>query len=400
MKILQINKFHYLRGGSERYYLGLIDLLKNNGDEVMEFSMKHESNLPSAYREYFIENVNFQKTSVKDALKFIYNWDAVRKLKKLLDKERPDIAHLHNIAHQLTPQIIEVLKERNIPVVQTLHDYKLICPNYSLYANGKFCNECKGGKYYNCFLSKCMHNSYAKSFLAVVEAYLYKYKKTYDKVDLFIAPSQYMKDMCVDFGIDPNRIRVLNNFIDPEKFRYIEKCETGDYLLYFGRLSWEKGVYTLISAMKELKDEKLKIVGSGPEYQNLKKSIESEGLDDRVELCGPKYGEELKKILNCSKAVILPSIWPENYPYTLLEALSCGKPIIASNTGGIPEIVEDGVSGFLFEPGNSADLAVKINQLKNLDQDKLAKTADMKIGSLNDEFHFEELKNIYRGACS
>ena len=211
MKILQINKFNYLRGGAERCFLELSKILAEHGNEVITFSMQHEKNLHNQYEKYFTNEVNLNTFSLKNIFKIFYNREAAKKLEALIKKEKPDIAHLHNIYHQISTSIIKVLKKYQIPTVMTLHDYKIICPNYQLFSKNEICYKCQGGKYYNCLVRKCSKNSYAKSFLAMLEAYFNK--KNYDQIDLFIAPSQFMKDICVKFGIPESKIEVIYNFI-------------------------------------------------------------------------------------------------------------------------------------------------------------------------------------------
>src|SRR4030042_2879925 len=193
MKILMINKFFYRKGGSEAYMFDLMNLLKNNGHEIIEFSMKDEKNEPSEFADYFINHISFNKREglwrdLKKALHLLYSFEAKKKLKSLIKKEKPDIAHLHNFNFQLTPSILAVLKKHNIPVIWTMHDYHLICPNYKLFTQGTVCERCKVNKFYNCFKYKCIKNNSAMSFLAMLEMYLHKLiLKSYDKIDLFIS---------------------------------------------------------------------------------------------------------------------------------------------------------------------------------------------------------------------
>jgi glycosyltransferase involved in cell wall biosynthesis len=398
MKILQINKYYYLKGGSERYLFEVGDMLRKAGHTVMPFSMQDEANTHSRYEKYFAQKVDVNKFSLRDIVKFFYNYDAVKKLEILIKKERPDIAHLHNIYHQLSPAIIKVLKKNNIPVVMTLHDYKIICPNYKLYANNRYCTECQGGKYFNCLKNKCLKDSYLKSLMAMVEAYLNnKILKYYGLVDQFISPSYYLRDRCVEFGMTKKKIKVLPNFIDTEKFQPQDNIQKEDYLLYFGRLSAEKGIETAVKAMGLIADKKLrlKVVGSGPEYGRLKDIIETMQLGDCVTLTGPKYGDELKNIISAAKAIIIPSLWPENMPFSLLESLASGQIVIASRVGGMPEIIKDQENGFLFEAGNAGALAQKINDFNQIDLLKISLNARRSVMPLAKENHLKELLNIY-----
>lgn len=398
MKILQINKFYFLKGGSERYLFDLSKLLKQKGHKVIPFSMKDERNFPSEYSEYFIENINLHKFNLKNIFKFFYNYEAVQKLEKLIKKEKPDIAHLHNIAHQLTPAIIKILKKHNIPVVQTLHDYKLICPNSKLFTGSKYCEACRGGKYYNCFFRNCMHNSRAMSFLGMLEAYLNsRIKKAYDDVDMFIAPSEFMRNVCLKFGVSGKKIKTVYNFVEIENLKISAINYQEEYLLYFGRLTEEKGVMMLVEAMKNVKSEiKLKIVGAGPDHKKLEIRTEKLGLKKRVEFLGPKYGTSLKELIKGSKAVVMPSVWPENMPYSLLESMSVGKVVIAARVGGMTELIENGVNGFSFSPGNNQELSDKINDLHDYNLSDMGRSARNKINHLIPENHYLSLVHIYK----
>lgn len=397
MKILEINKFYFLKGGSERYLFGLIKVLKRKGHDVAVFSMKGDSNLSSKYEKYFIEAVDLNKFSFKDVFKFFYNYDARRKLKKIIQDEKSDIAHLHNIAHQFSPAIISVLKKNNILVVQTLHDYKLICPNAMLYSKNRICEKCRGKKYYNCLKNRCLKNSWAKSLLAMLEAYLYnRFLKIYDQVDMFIAPSRFMKDKCVQFGIPEEKIKVIYNFLDFKEYADLKAGETDNYILFYGRLSEEKGITTVLEALKKTKsDINFKIVGAGPDYKKLSERIISLDLSSRVELLGPKYGDELKEIIKKAKAVVLPSLWPENMPYCLLESMASGKAVIVAKSGGMPELIKDRENGFLFEPGNSDKLASIIDNLAYLDLNEIGRKAVKSIAHLNANCHYKQVIKLF-----
>lgn len=396
MKILQINKFYYLAGGTERYMFGLSEILKKGGHQVIPFSMQDSRNFPSQYSKYFISPVKFDGFNLINAIKIFYNREAVKKLELLIKKEKPDIAHLHNIAHQLSPAIINVLKKHGIPVVQTLHDYKLICPNYKLYSQDEVCYRCKGGKYYNCAYRKCLKNSQAKSFLVMLEAYLHNtILKTYAKVDLFIAPSRFMKNICASFGVPENKIKVLCNPIEIENLE--ENRQRENYILYFGRISNEKGIGVLINAMQMLrKDIKLKIIGDGPDFEKYKLQTRKLKLKEKIEFLGPKYGNDLEKIIERAKAIIIPSVWPENMPYSLLESMAKGKVVIASRIGGLPELINDGINGFLFEAGNVRNLKIKIDELDGKDLDLIGRRANESLIGLNYASHRDMVVKFYK----
>jgi len=398
VNILQINKFYYLRGGSERYVFELSELLKEKGHKIIPFSMKDSRNFKSEYDRYFIEPVKMDKFSIKNIIKLFYNYEAVKKLNKLLKNEKIDIAHLHNISHHLSPAIIKVLKKNNIPVVQTLHDYKLICPNYRLFSKNNVCIQCKNKRYYYCFKKKCIKNSYTKSFIGMLEAYFNnKFLKIYDKIDLFISPSNYLKNVCVDFGIKKEKIEVINNFIDlPNQNKEIEK---ENYFLYFGRLSKEKGWEVIVEAFKNIdRNFKIKIAGVGDDYKYIKNEIDKNNLKEKIELVGPKYDEELYKLIASAKAIVIPSIWPENFPYSILESIALGKIVVCSKIGGMPEIIKDGVNGFLFNPGDHNELTnilTKINNLSTFEANNIKEMAIKSAALYGKNDHYTKILNVY-----
>lgn len=410
MKILQINKYFYLRGGAERYFFDLSEMLSKNGNEVIPFAMAASENHYSKYNRYFINKVNLDKFSIKNIIKVFYNYDAAIRLNKLIKETHPDVVHLHNIYHQLSPAIINVLKKHNIPIAQTIHDYKLICPNYKLFnqnspfikggQRGIFCRKCAGGKYYNCFKDKCVKKSYGKSFIAMAEAYLHnKILHTYDKVDVFLAHTNFVKNILIEFGIAEERIKIitplLNNSIISEKEKSPSFMDE-KYLLFFGRLEYEKGIDVLLNALSLASRElKIKIVGRGPYQEELKKKIKKLKLNEKVEMAGFKHGKELKHLINNGQAVIIPSICPETLCYSLLEAMAMGKIVIASRIGGMREIIQDGVNGFLFEAGNSNELAEKINNLDKFDLNKIGRNAKNSVLKFNEEKHYMEIMDVY-----
>lgn len=394
MKILQINKFHYPRGGAERYYFDLSILLEKNGHQVVPFAVQDEKNIKTSFSEYFAKKINLDKFSLEAVLKSLYNWEAGKKLEKLIQAEKPDIAHLHNISYHLTPSIIWVLKKYNIPIVQTLHDYKLICPNYQLFTGNSACFGCKKYKYYQCVKNKCVKNSYAKSLLAASEMYLHKLiLKSYEKVDAFIAPSAYMKNISAEFGINPKKITTVNNFINT-KINTKELAEE-NYILYFGRISQEKGIDILVEAMKNVPAVKLKIAGDGPQINQLKQITRDLGLDNQIEFVGMKFGDELESIVNRSMAVVVPSVWPENFPFSILESLERGKVVIASRIGGIPELIQDNINGFLFNPGDIIGLTRVINSLKNRDLTSIKIMAKNCVEKYASDLHYAKIMAVY-----
>ena len=346
MKICLVNKFHYIKGGSETYYFGLGDLLQKRGQEVVYFSMKDERNIPCAQEKYFVENIDFNSRMnplkmAKTSLKLLYSLEAKKKFEQLILDERPDLIHLNIFQSQLTGSIVEVAKKYGLPVVYTAHDLKSVCPNYTMLNHGHVCEKCLHGNYMNCFRSGCMKNSRAKSLLASMESMVYQYRKIYKMIDLVITPSDFYKRKLKKSGVFDCEIIHMPNFL-PAGVEYKNVRNGGDYFLYFGRLSIEKGIYDLIRAHAKARVKKpLYIVGTGPEEEKIRELINKQNLGKKVRLLGFKSGDELKTLINNALCICLLSTWYENGPYSIMEAQAAGKPVIVSDLGGLPELVPD-----------------------------------------------------------
>lgn len=405
MEFLFCNKFFWLKGGAEVSFFETAKLLESKGHKVVFFSMKHPDNSPSPYEKYFVSRVDYEGggsifSKIKAAGRLLYSFEAKAKIEKLIKEERPDIVHLNNIHHQISPSILHTFKKWNLPVVMTLRDYKIVCPTYSMLANGKPCEKCKGGRYYWCSINKCTKNSYAKSLVSVVEMYLHhKILHIYDLIDVFISPSKFLKEKLEEMGFK-KKVVYLPNFIDAEdcelEYKYTQKT-----ICYFGRLSKEKGLFTLLDTMKGI-DVKLKIIGDGSLKECLRLKVKSENSDN-VYFLGHKVGEELKNEIKNSMVVVFPSEWYENNPRTVLESFALGKPVVGARIGGIPELVKDNETGLTFEPGNTRDLRDKIEILL-AKPDKIVEMGKNARKFVEENFkpekHYEQLMEIYKMAMA
>jgi len=404
MRIIQVNKFNYLRGGAEKYFLEISRALVDAGHEVAVFSMHHPKNWTGAWNKYFVSRISFNEAKLRDYFlmpgRIIYSLEAKRKFAKLVRDFKPDIIHIHNIYHQISPSILSVAKKNKIPVIMHVHDYKLICPNYKLYTNGQVCYRCLGQRYCQAVAYKCFRGSYLASALMTAEMYFHhKIIKIYENtIKHYIAPSNFIVSIFSEFSYPTENFSVLHNFIDDKFLRGDINFTTDDYLLYYGRLSDEKGIPTLINALAHVKDKKLKLIiaGDGPALDSLKKEAWSLNFGKRVGFVGAKYGDELNDLIKRAKAVIIPSVWLENMPFVLLESLALGKVVIASKIGGMPEIIDDTKNGFLFAPGDDRDLAKKIEALDELDLRKIALAARESVAHLTIDKHLAALLLIYK----
>ena len=400
MKILMVNKFFYIKGGSETYYFALKRLLEAQGHTVIDFSMQDEKNFTSKYSKYFVENVNYNsaeglKKKLKAGFNIVYSKEAKKKFEQLVIATRPDIIHLHIFQHQLSPSILDVIKKYNLPTVYTAHDLKMLCLNYKMMHHGKICEECKGQKYYRCAVNKCVKESFAKSCINVAEGYIHKWRHSYDVIDKIITPSAFYKKKFEEFGIPSKRVVHIPNFLDTEKpeVNITNDCE--EYYLYFGSLSEEKGLLTLLRAFQGI-NAKLYIVGTGPIKNEIEEYILAESITN-VKVLGFMSGQPLKDIVGNAKAVILPSEWYENGPYSAIEALQMGRPIIGADIAGIPELVDG--NGYLFKSGSPGDLKEQIEKMEGLTETEYQKLKSnsykLFLNSYTKETHYKELEKIY-----
>ena len=365
MKVLMVNKFHYLKGGSEKYYFELAELLKENGHEVAFFSMKDEKNIKTDCKEYFVEPIDLNTGSKLKALDVIYSKANKKKMEEALDEFKPDIVHLNNFQRQLSASIIDPIKRRNIPIVFTAHDVQAICPAITMMDNDKnICEECMKGKYLNCIKKKCNKGSTLKSIVGALEGYYYRTKNIYTKkIDFIITPSEFYREKMIEDGITENKIKALHNFVELKD--YDLEVSDEEYALYFGRLSKEKGILNLINAFTKLKEGKLYIAGEGPEKETIENIIKENKLEDRIKLLGFLNADQMKDTIRKCKFVIVPSIWYENCPYSVMETLAIGKPVIGANIGGIPELVKNEQSGLTYKYDDIDELANKMETLFN-----------------------------------
>ncbi|MCZ2809589.1 MAG: glycosyltransferase family 4 protein [Candidatus Bathyarchaeota archaeon] len=405
MRILQINKYYYLKSGSERYMLNLSSLLETHGHQIIPFVMKHEKNMPSEYSRYFVENMDYDRVINEGILKkiyvgfkSIYSWEARNKLLELVDNKTPDIAHVHKISNTLTPSILYALKEREIPTVQTLHDYRIVCPNYSMYNPNisKICEACRGHRYFNALSTKCQKSSYLVGLNIAVESYLYHLLETYSKtIDLFISPSSFLMKKVVEFGIDKEKIVCIPHFVRCDQ--YTPNYTSSNYILYFGRLEKHKGVKTLIKACENIGNARLVIVGEGTFRTELESYTKMNEIKN-VSFLGYISDNELIKLIRNCMFTVVPSEWYEPFGFTILESYALGKPVLGANIGAIPDLVKNGYTGILFRGGDVDDLTQKIDYLldnKNLLAEMGRNARKAVEEEFNADLHYKRLMEVY-----
>lgn len=398
MRILLVNKYFYRKGGAETYFFALAEGLRALGHDVAFFSMQHPNNEPSYWSKYFVSEKDYVGDisafkKVQEASTLIYSFEARRKFEALLEEFKPEVIHMNNVHRQLTLSILDApyLKKHHVPVVYTAHDYILLCPAYTMVnGRGEVCDACLDRRFMHATKNVCVKGSRAKSLLASVEAEFLKYHHSYDKIDAIIAPSEFMKSKLDEGGYAGRTIAMQNFLTDSQmamgtraaNIHKFEDAAAGErpYFLFFGRLSKEKGILTLVRAFLKAvgltvplasgereavkgeaclpADWDLHIVGDGPEREAIERLIASAGPQavSRIHLLGYKSGEDLQREVGNARFTVLSSEWRENMPYSGLESLAAQTPVIGANIGGIPELVEEGRTGFTFESGNVSDL--------------------------------------------
>ncbi|MFA6536894.1 MAG: glycosyltransferase [Patescibacteria group bacterium] len=394
MKILLINKFHYLRGGSERVYFDTLEILRQHGHEVRCFSMKDSQNVDDSDGRYFVDNVDFSenKSFLRKTKNIFWNVQAQKKLQELLDDFRPQVAHIHNFTRQLSPSILSILQERKIKIVQTLHDYSLICPNGRLFTAGEVCEKCQVHNYWQAVENKCVKDSYAKSLLAMLEMIAYWWLPIYrQKIDAFISPSRFLAQKLTDWKVKKEVFVVPNPVVSLKK----GISNLGSNIVFAGRLAEEKGIDLLLSAIRHLPNYNFVICGDGPKRNEV---LRAQKKFTNLRYLGQLSSAGLRKTIAEARLMVVPSIWYENYPMAILEAQVMGKTVLASSLGGSEEMITDNVTGLLFSANSLPDLLEKIsvnyNDLQKLQ--KIGSLAQSQVLTNNTaEIYYEKLLEVY-----
>ena len=360
MRILMVNKYLYHKGGAETYFIKLGKYLESMGHEGQYFGMADERNVVGNSRGAYADNIDFHKASPEQLtypLRIIYSHKAAEKICEVIEDFRPEVVHLNNFNYQLTPSIIYEIKKHNIPIVYTAHDVQLVCPNHKLKNERTegLCRKCYDGRYYNCIQNNCIHSSKLRSVIGAAEAWIYRKKHTYKLIDRIICPSEFMEKELLHNMDLADRTQTLYNFIDEIKPTGIER---ENYVLYFGRYSEEKGIRTLIKAAKALPAVQFVFAGRG----DMENEVNSVG---NIRNMGFKTGAELRGIIEKAAFTVLASEWSENCPFSVMESQTLCTPVLGANIGGIPELIDEGVTGMLFESGNARELTEKIEYLYN-----------------------------------
>lgn len=388
MKILLANKFYYRRGGDCIYTMNLEKMLKEKGHEVAVYAMQYPENEKSEWSGYWPTNM----TKLDAFTRPFGARQVVKGFSRLMDDFKPDVVHLNNIHTQLSPVIAKIAHEKGARVVWTLHDTKLVCPCYTCMRDGKVCKECFTDKK-AVIKHRCMPGGLPGAIIGYLEAQKWNKEVLQKYVDWFLPPSKFMMDTCVKGGYSPSKFRVLCNFIDVTKLPEVSALTQmkDDFYVYLGRVNEVKGVRTLCKAAAQL-DRILIVIGDGellPELKEIYKNC------SQIEFKGQMQWEEFVPILQKARFMVLPAEWSENNPLTVIESQSLGTPVLGANIGGIPELIEEGVTGMTFRSADVEDLKDKILKMFEHDFDYQAIAKDA-IERYSSEAYYHKLMDFYK----
>lgn len=399
MKILMVNKFLYPAGGAETYAFKLGEYWKKHGHEVEYFGMYHPKNIVGNRWNLYCDSKDFHKKGIganlTNPFKLIYSVEAKRKIRYILNMFQPDVMHINNFNYQLTPSILTAVKEyrrqygKKIRVIYTAHDSQLVCPNHYMYSPSQryVCEKCLYGSYWNCVSGRCIHNSFFRSCVGAMEGVYWKKRNIYSMMDVIICPSFFMKEKLDTNSVLSGRTVMLRNFMEPLKVKSVKK---GEYVLYFGRYSDEKGIRMLLDVCRKLPQIPFVFAGKGP-LSDLVGGIAN------VKNVGFLTGDDLTNLIGGARFSVCPSECHENCPFSVIESIMCGIPVLGSDRGGIPELIKDGRTGWLFPGGDRERLQEMIQTIWNSSEPEIFRSACRKETFDTLEEYGRKILPLYRG---
>lgn len=388
MKILQAHNFYKTRGGECSVVRAERALLEEHGHEVIPYyrDSRDIDDFGSFAKVRMLANVSYSRSVERNLVAFV-------------QENRPDVAHIHNVFPLLTPAVYAALKKCGVPIVQTVHNFRFLCPNGQFFTHGHICELCQERGYLSAVTNRCMRNSVLVSAAyAAAVARAWKSGIIPNSIDVFITLNKFFSDRLIKAGVKQEQVRHLGNYV-AEVLTHVPSKQ--GYFLYLGRLSREKGLHTLLDAWVSLDGVRLKIAGTGPLEDEIRDRAGQFGAN-RVEVLGHIEGDMKRDLLMGALGVIAPSEWYENFPISVVESMAHGTPVLATRIGGLPELVVDGVTGLLFEPGDANALAAAVKCLVT-DTDLAIRLAAGALAAVQQSYgpsaHYEGLMRIYQDAA-
>lgn len=403
MRIIVANNFYYNRGGDSSQFISVYTELGRRGHAVAAFSMQHPQNLASSWSEYWVPHVEYrgQLTAMARARagwRSIHSFESGRQMRRLIKDFAPDLVHFHGVHHHLTLAAVDACLAAGIPVVWTLHDHRIVCPASLLLRRGQVCERCAGGQFWHCAVWRCKSGELSRSLAAVVESYATRVRSTLSAVDCYVAPSRYLARKVLQMGLPARRVELAPNPIAAIGESTRRARRRG--VLYVGRLSPEKGVDCLIRALSSLEGVNLQVLGDGPDASRLEALAKD--LDVDVGFLGWVDPDVVRSRMQEAELLCVPSLCCEACGMVALEAMAAGLPVVASDLGGLVELLDRGRAGWPVPPGDAGAWRRVIREA--LDDPKRAAgkaaLAQTRVQAHHDpQAYFDRLEAIYRSVA-
>jgi len=384
MRVLIVHNRYRHHGGEDAVVDSDVDLLRRFGCEV---------------RLYERGNSEFETSGIGGKLKvsaeMAWSKRSYDDMRWLITEFHPDIVHCHNIFYRATPSVYDACRAENVPIVQSLHNFRPFCCNGLFLRDGQICELCQSGNFWHGVRYRCLQSSFLRSSLVSLALARCRQRNVWHKVNRFVVASEFTKEKYIESGFPEEKISIKPHFVDIPQEPQVQR---EGYMLFVGRLSEEKGLNVLLKACRLLKDVSIRIVGSGPLEQNIRETISRNDLD-QVALSGFLESADFERVFRSARFLVLPSLCYENFPRVVAEAYSSGLPIVASRLGSMQELIRDGETGFLFNPRDANDLALKVREM--VDHPDLL--GEMQINARQEylnrytpEINFARLMDIYQ----
>ncbi len=417
MNIFLSNYRYFISGGPERYLFNVKMALQEKGHNIIPFSINYSKNVKSQYSRYFVSPLGDEsevyfdqqkktpKTIFKTFSRLFYSYEVEKSVECLISERKPDIAYILHYLRKMSPSLLVGLKKRGVPIVVRLSDFAMLCPQAHCLREGKPCTLCVNGSLFPSIQNKCLKNSYIVSTLNALATWYHRRKKYFELIDRFVCTNDFMYKMMKDSGFPEEKLFCLPTFTDVSFFEPNENYKKSNYIIYSGRIEPLKGLHVLIDALNLLKNKgltiQLKIAGTGDhEYEkNCRSKIKEYGLDSSISFLGMVDSVILKDQLKSALLSVVPSVWFENLPNTIIESYACGTPVLASNLGTLSSCVIDKKTGFLFNCGDSSDLADKIEYclLNKKELSEISKCCRQKaLDTYSSKQHIASLEKLFK----